>query len=57
MNTARAEQIIVILQKNEIAKANGKTTAQACKKAQIAEQIHYSRAKSTTVCRSIRPVT
>ena len=36
-----AEQIVVILRQIEVAVANGKTTAQACKEAAIVEQTYY----------------
>ena len=36
-----AEQIVVILRQIEVAVANGKTTALACKEAAIAEQTYY----------------
>jgi hypothetical protein len=36
-----AEQIVVILRQIEVAVANGKTTALACKEASIAEQTYY----------------
>jgi hypothetical protein len=49
-----AEQIVVILRQIEVAVANGKTTAQACKEAAIAEQTYYPGAKNTVACRSIR---
>jgi putative transposase len=37
----RSEQIVSLLRQIEVAAANGKTTAQACKEALITEQTYY----------------
>jgi len=35
------EQVVNLLRQIEVAAANGKTTSQACKEAEITEQTHY----------------
>ncbi len=37
----RAEQVVNLLRQIEVAVANGKTTAQACKEAEIVEQTYF----------------
>jgi hypothetical protein len=41
MTRYKPEQIVTLLRQIEVAIANGKTTSQACKEAQITAQTHY----------------
>ena len=47
----QAEQVVNLLRQIEVAIANGKTTAQACKEAEIVEQTYSAGARSMAVCR------
>jgi hypothetical protein len=51
-----AEQLVVILRQIEVAVANGKTTALACKEAATPSRRTIAGARSTVACRSIRLV-
>ena len=49
------EQVLNLLRQIEVAAANGKTTAQACKEAWIVEQTYFRwRVRSMAVCMSTR---
>jgi putative transposase len=48
------EQVVNLLRQIEVAVANGKTTAQACKEAEIVEQTYFPGARSMVGCRWIR---
>ncbi len=43
MTRYKPEQIVTLLRQIEVAIANGKTTPQACKEAQITAQTYYQR--------------
>jgi putative transposase len=45
MKRYKPEQIVTLLRQIEVEIANGKTTAQACKEAQIRVQTYYRRRK------------
>jgi putative transposase len=51
------EQVVNLLRQIEVAVANGKTTAQACKEAEIVEQTYFrwrKESRSMEACRWIR---
>jgi len=48
------DQVVNLLRQIEVAVANGKTTAQACKEAEIVEQSISVGARSMAGCRSTR---
>ena len=48
------EQVVNLLRQIEVAVANGKTTALACKEAGIVEQTYFAGARSTAGCRWTR---
>ena len=50
----RPEQVVNLLRQIEVAVANGKTTAQACKEAEIVEQTYSVGPRSMAVCRWTR---
>ena len=45
------EQVVNLLRQIEVAVASGKTTAQACKEAEIVEQTYSAGARNTVGCR------
>ena len=59
MTRYKPEQVVTLLRQIEVAVANGKTTPQACKEAQITAQTYYRwrvSAKRTASCKESRRV-
>ena len=54
MKRYKPEQIVNLLRQIEVEIANGKTTPQACKEAEITQQTYY-RCRNTLVPRTILP--
>lgn len=48
------EQVVSLLRQIDVAVANGKTTALACKEAGIVEQTYFRCGRSTAGCKEIR---